>query len=235
MIKTKLFTNGIANPKTLKSEAKGYKTLILHLAPHNVSGYQVCSSASVGCANACLNTAGRGKMNVVQAARIRKTKLFFEDRDTFKANILAELRTFVKMCDKNKVLPAVRMNGTSDILWEKIFPEMFEEFGSVQFYDYTKHYKRCLKRYKLPENYHLTFSRSETNNEQCRKVLRAGRFNVAVVFDGKNYPPVWGGKPTYSADDDDLRFLDPPGGYVGCLYAKGDGKRDKTGFVLPIL
>lgn len=227
-----LFTIGTNNAKTRKSEGKGYETRILHMAPYTLSGYQVCSSASVGCVAACLNTAGRGNMNAVQAARIRKTQEFFQNRVAFKDQIVLELTKFVKRCKKNNTLPAVRMNGTSDLLWERIFPEMFTEFDTVQFYDYTKHYKRCLVRHKLPDNYHLTFSRSESNNEHCRRVLRAGRFNVVAVFDSKNFPDTWKGKPTYSADVDDLRFLDPPG-HVGCLYAKGRGKRDLTGFVLP--
>lgn len=228
----KLFTKGMANAKIRKSAGKGWETLILHLAPFNLSGFQVCSNASAGCAAACLNTAGRGKMNSVQAARIRKTKMFFQEREAFKEQIVTELIAFVKRCDKLGVNPAVRMNGTSDIIWEKVWPELFSVFNTIQFYDYTKHYKRCLVRHKLPDNYHLTFSRSENNNELCRRVLRAGRFNVAAVFSSRDFPDTWKGRPTYSADNDDLRFLDPPGGHVGCLYAKGDGKRDSSGFVI---
>ena len=51
-------------------------TFGLHLAPHTLSGYNVCPHASKGCAEACLNTAGRGRMNMVQDARIKKTIMF---------------------------------------------------------------------------------------------------------------------------------------------------------------
>lgn len=233
---TKLLTKGISNPKTAKSDKRdGLETMILHLAPFTLSGHNVCSSATPGCIKACLNTAGRGKMKMTQAARIRKTKLWFADRESFKAQIVTELTSFVKRCEKLGNNGAIRMNGTSDLLWEKQWPELFTMFSGLQFYDYTKHVKRCLASWSLPDNYHLTFSRSETNQADCVKVLEAGRWNVAAVFSGKNFPSSWEGFPTYSADEDDLRFLDPPGGHVGALYAKGRGKRDETGFVLPVL
>jgi hypothetical protein len=230
----KLFTDGASNAKTSKSEksGKGYATLLLHLAPAKESGYEVCASRSAGCTMACLYTAGRGRFDATKNARIRRTKMWFEQKTEFKAQIIKELTAFVKKCLKNDVYPAVRMNGTSDILWENQFPEIFAMFPTIQFYDYTKHYKRCLASYKLPSNYHLTFSRSEDNDEKVEAVLKAGRFNVAVVFDSKNPPSTWNDFPTYSADDDDLRFLDPKGGHVGTLYAKGDGKKDESGFVI---
>ena len=68
------------NAKTIKGQSLGYMTGVLYLAPHTLSGYQVCPSASIGCIAACLNTAGRGAMNCTQVARIRKTQMFFEDR-----------------------------------------------------------------------------------------------------------------------------------------------------------
>jgi hypothetical protein len=230
-----LFTRGTSNPKTNKSEGKGYETLILHLAPANVSGYNVCSSASAGCKAGCLNTAGRGKTSSVQNGRIRKTRLYFEHRDEFKRQILTELTAFVKRCQKNGTLPAVRMNGTSDIVWEKVFPEIFTLFPSIQFYDYTKHVKRCLSSWILPKNYHLTFSRSEDNDDAVAAVLADGKCNVAVVFMSRDFPQTFEGFPVYSADGDDLRFLDNDGegGAIGALYAKGDAKRDASGFVLP--
>jgi hypothetical protein len=173
-------------------------------------------------------------MTAVQIARIARTKFWFADPIGFKAQIVSELQAFSRRCDKLGNRGAVRMNGTSDILWEKQWPELFTGFPHIQFYDYTKHVKRCLGGYVLPSNYHLTFSRSEKNQADCLRVLEAGRHNVAVVFDGKNFPSSWEGFPTYSADEDDLRFLDPPGGHVGALYAKGKGKRDDTGFVIPL-
>jgi hypothetical protein len=61
------------NYKTIKSEKVGVLTGIIYMSPYNLSGKNVCPGASKGCAAACLNTAGRGAMNVVQAARLKKT------------------------------------------------------------------------------------------------------------------------------------------------------------------
>jgi len=232
----KLFTDGSSNPKTAKSDKAGRKflTKILHLAPASLSGFNVCSSSSVGCRDGCLNTAGRGQMTTVQKARIRKTLQWFNDRDTFKAQIIKELTAFVKRCEKLGVSAAIRMNGTSDILWEKQFSELFTLFPQITYYDYTKHVKRCLDGYGLPQNYHLTFSRSESNDADCYKVLQSGRHNVAAVVRTKHIlettPSIWG-FDTYSADNDDLRFLDPPGSHFGLLYAKGKARKDSSGFV----
>ena len=75
----KLLTTG--NPKLMKGEKKGYLSFVLHLAPADLSGYNVCPMASDGCRAACLNTAGRGGIfkpgtttNAIQDARIRKTR-----------------------------------------------------------------------------------------------------------------------------------------------------------------
>lgn len=227
-----LFTKGDSNPKTAKSILLNFSTLILHLAPAKLSGYEVCASRSAGCTIGCLNTSGRGRMSLVQLARIRRTRYFFEYRDDFKAQIVKEITSFVKRCDKLNFQPSVRLNGTSDIVWENVWPELFKQFPQVQFYDYTKHVKRCISGWVLPPNYHLTFSRSEDNEAKCLEVLNSGICNVAAVFIDKQFPGTYYKVPTYTADDTDLRFLDPKGGQVGCLYAKGRAKKDTTGFVI---
>ena len=83
---------------------------------------------------------------------------------------------------------------------------------------------------KLPSNYSLTFSRSETNETQCLEVLKRGG-NVAVVFRSKALPTHWNGFKVINGDENDLRFLDPKGVVVG-LTAKGKAKTDTSGFVV---
>lgn len=224
----RLFSKIGSNPKIAKSDAsgEGYLTLILHLSPANKSGYETCAFASPGCRASCLNSAGLGKTNIVQNARIAKTKLWFENRDAFKVQLVKEITGFLKKCLKLGVKPAIRLNGTSDIAFERVWPELFAQFPTVTFYDYTKDPSRV--GWVLP-NYHITFSRSETNDSDCLKVLQNGG-NVSVVFHGEDYPPSWNNYPTHNAYDHDLRFLDPPG--VGALCAKGRAKRDVSGFVV---
>lgn len=229
-----LLTMGYQSPKLAKSDksGKGYLSCIMYLAPSRVSGHQVCPQASPGCIAACLNTAGRGIYQKTQDARIRRTNFFFDSRDAFKRQLIEELKLFVKRCWNMQMKPACRLNGTSDLPWETLFPELFVKFPHVQFYDYTKIERRMIDFLcgKLPRNYHLTFSRSEINDEKCKRILSLGG-NVAVVFRDKNFPVAWGGFPCYNADETDLRFLDPQG--VGALYAKGKAKRDNSGFVIP--
>lgn len=220
----------LSNPKTAKGAAAGWLTAILHLAPFNLSGRNVCPFASEGCAMACLNTAGRGRFQNIQDARIRKTRWFFEDRAGFIEQLHKDIGALVRKCAREDKKPAVRLNGTSDIVWERTAPEIFERWPDVQFYDYTKH----PERYTLPGNYHLTYSRSEgTGPEMIPSQLAHGR-NVAVVFDAPVQPGTYYmGAPVINGDETDLRFLDAPGSIVG-LYAKGDAKKDTSGFVVSV-
>jgi hypothetical protein len=224
---------GIANTKTMKGEALGYRTYIMHLAPSTLSGYQVCPMASTGCATACLNLSGMGRFSNVQAARIAKTKWFFEDRASFMAQLVKEIRSAIRSSQKAGLVPVFRLNGTSDIRWEtvSVFVDAFwhnnimDAFPSVQFYDYTK----IPNRRNVPSNYHLTFSRSEMNEELALQVLSAGIMNVAVVFD--NLPKKWAGVTVVDGTETDLRFLDERAVVVG-LKANGKAKKDTTGFTV---
>ena len=230
----KLLTDEKSNTKTRKSGGMGYESKIMHLAPAMESGHEVCASRSTGCTTACLFSAGRGKMNTVKKARIARTKMFFADRNGFKKQLYKELTAFVRRCNKMNNVPVARLNGTSDILWEVIFPEMFDDFPDIKYMDYTKHVKRCKDGWSLPKNYHLTFSRSESNEKDCLEILEAAKVNVAAVFSSKNPPEEWRGFKTFDADSHDLRFLDPGPGQVGALYAKGDAKKDTSGFVIQV-
>lgn len=216
-----------ANTKTMKGEKYGYLTYIMHLAPSLVSGYQVCPKASAGCAAACLNKAGMGVFSNVQEARITRTKLFFEERANFMTQLATEIRKAKKKAAKEGLKLLVRLNGTSDIAFEKIrageYRNVLEMFPDVQFYDYTKIIGRS-----VPDNYHLTFSKSESNDRDVSTAIRNG-LNVAVVFD--KLPETYLGRPVVSGDDTDIRVNDPHGVVIG-LKAKGPAKRDLSGFVV---
>lgn len=224
----KLLSTG--NPKLLKGEKKGYMSFVLHLAPATLSGKETCPKRTAGCTAACLNTAGRGGMfkkgettNAIQQARIRKTKMFFEQREEFIKQLEADIRLGIKQAEKKGMIPCFRLNGTSDLAWEKY--GIIEKFPNVQFYDYTKVNNRKVSHLK---NYHLTFSKADGNDMDARLAASNG-MNVAVVF--KNMPDSYMGRNVVNGDDTDLRFLDPKGVVVG-LKAKGKAKKDTTGFVV---
>lgn len=238
----KLLSTG--NPKILKGMAQGYNTYILHLAPANVSGYETCPKRTAGCTAACLNTAGRGGMfkrgestNVIQEARKRKTRLFFENRIEFMRLLVADIELAIKQSKRLGLIPVFRLNGTSDLSFEKyevvrnqkLFRNIFSAFAEVQFYDYTKVLGR---KVTAIENYHLTFSAADGNDADVVKAIQQG-YNVATVFGIKKtlpMPETYVGLPVFNGDESDLRFLDPKGVVVG-LYAKGKAKKDTSGFV----
>ena len=227
----KLFTSPNGNPKIAKSnKSTEYASLILHLAPACTSGHEVCPSRSQGCTKACLNTAGWGRYDRIQQSRIKRTIMWFKQRKQFKEQLAREIKNFVARCSKVNKKPCIRLNGTSDIAWEVKWPSLFRQFPTVQFYDYTKIYPRMvgLKSWPLPQNYSLTFSQTENNKRKCEMVLGDGG-NVATVFEG-DFPSTWLGYPTHSGEENDMRFLDPPG--VVCLTAKGRARHDTTGFVV---
>lgn len=229
----KLLTVG--NTKTVKGEALGYMTFIMHLAPSTLSGYNTCPMASKGCAEACLNTAGRGRFTAIQEARIRKTRWFFENRESFMAQLVKDIFAAIRKAQRENMVAVFRLNGTSDIRWETVPVEhegvMYENimklFRSQQFYDYTK----LQNRRNIPSNYHLTFSRSEENYGQVDHMMKQG-YNVAIVFN--NLPAVYNGYNVIDGTETDLRFLDEKGVIVG-LLAKGKAKKDRSGFTVDIV
>lgn len=202
----------------------------------------MCPWASEGCRAACLNTSGRGQITgalttenasrySIQRARIERTRRFFEDRAGFLAQLDREIAALARRAARRGVRAVVRLNGTSDIAWERF--GVPQRHPSVTFYDYTKSAKRALDAATLapgwPSNYTLTFSRSETlPDSEAASLLRAG-VNVAAVFE--TLPAEWQGAPVIDGLAHDFRFEDAPGVVVG-LLPKGRAKRDVSGFVI---
>jgi hypothetical protein len=219
-----------ADAKTVKGEKRGYLTGILYLAPADESGVMnTCPMATAGCKAACLFTAGRAAIfPKVNQARIRKTHEYHNDPVAFKEQLKRDISALVRKAKRENMIPAVRVNGTSDL--PKLALEMAAAFSDVQFYDYTK-IPRPWQR--MTANYHLTFSLSELNKADAVEALSHG-VNVAVVFDnrkGEPLPATWEGFNVVSGDESDLRFLDKGKGVVIGLYAKGRAKKDTSGFV----
>ena len=241
MFKTKLLST---NYKTRKGEGFGFITKGIHFAPANLSGYEVCKYRSKGCTLSCLNYAGRGQMSSVQIARVKRTVNFHEHTQPFMEKVEKEIKSTIKSAQKNQMIACFRPNLTSDVNWAKVLlktgKNLFDTFPHVQFYDYTKDYQKVLDN--TFENYHLTFSLSETekSKRQAIELIEKG-FNVAVVFSVSNkkkpLPKEYtlGNKtyPVIDGDEHDLRFLDRKGAIVG-LRAKGRAKQDTSKFVVAV-
>jgi hypothetical protein len=167
--------------------------------------------------------------NMIQQARIRKTNLFYADRAAFMSQLVKDIELAIKQAAKAGLTPVFRLNGTSDLSWEKYsvdgFDNIFARFPQVQFYDYTKILGRKVKGI---ENYFLIFSKADGNDADVALAMAAG-MNVAAVFD--RVPDTYNGVNVIDADEHDLRFLDPKGVVAG-LKAKGRAKKDYSGFVI---
>lgn len=248
-----------ANPKTKKGIKLGYQTAVLYLAPYTTSGHNVCPMAErAGCWRTCLNTAGRGGMpiggkfispggielpnNAIQHARIARTKMWIENKGEFLDKLEHELTLHIAGAKRKGLTPTVRLNGTSDIMWENVrtrwgmpFMDMFPD---VQFYDYTKIPKRLYNKTRQ-SNYYLCLSGSHADEKylkQCDQAERDGHSTVWVARDQHKKDILMGlatdlGYPAVDGDEHDLRFLDPPGARV-VLKAKGSAKKETNGFVL---
>jgi len=248
----KLLTKPTAQPKAEKSMSVGYATFVLHFAQYDLSGRNVCPWAGL-CTLDCLGKEGRGGINAgtmddirarntnkIQLARLRRTDWFFSDRPAFLVRLRREIRNARKWAEKRGLRLAMRLNGTSDVVWERIDPTLFVEFADVVFYDYTK--APFIVRDELPANYSLTFSFGGDNWHNFGESLANGR-NASVVFRVKRngaLPSTFAGLPVIDGDKTDARFLDRSGVIVG-LRAKGRSIKStskfivSTGRILPVL
>lgn len=220
------------NAKTIKGENLGYTTYIMYLSPftQNSKGINLCSHASEGCAKACLFSSGAARFDRVQQGKIDKTEWFLDNRTEFLAKLDAEITAISKKAKHQTTdnIPVIRLNGTSDIAWEKFKirdgKNIFELHPNIQFYDYTKNYIRFEKQ--QPKNYHLTFSLSETNRDKALELLAKGH-NVVMVFGVKKVtelPTEYLGYKVINGDENDLRFLDAKNVIVGLKYKLLTGK-----------
>ena len=235
-IKEKFGVNYLLSPDSYKIDKSNnfgdasYYTEIHYGAPASLSGHNACPFSSAGCREMCLNTAGRGGMNMVQLARLRRTRMFYSTRlsGEYMQLLYHDIHKMLRKADRLERKPAIRLNGTTDFPWEKMRPELFTDFPQITYYEYTKY--PLNKREDIPSNLDLTFSRSEENEVEAFHNLEHGR-RVAVVFRGPELPTTWRGYPVVDGDRHDMRFLDPQGVIVG-LTAKGKAKHDTSGFVV---
>lgn len=237
------------NPKTVKGQKYGFLTGVLYLAPHTLSGVNLCPMAEIAqCAAPCLNTAGNPAYAQSKSkGRLNKARYFLEDRDAFMRHFVLDTARLVRRAATLGLIPLVRPNGTSDIRWETIpvtldartarrvgvapgtYPNIMAVFPGVQFYDYTK----IPNRKGIPANYDLTFSYSGVPAFAPYVArARAAGMRIAVVFrDKRSIPASFLGIDCVDGDDSDVRHLDPQG-VVVALYAKGRAKTDTSGFVV---
>lgn len=238
-----------SDAKTVKGFDRGFLTGILYLEPSDGSGVNLCKFSSLGCRSVCLKESGRLRMESVSAkkndtitGRMKRSYQLLTDKIGFLKQLHHEIELMVKRADKIGLIPAIRLNGLSDLKWESVI----NSFPSVQFYDYTKDENYYIKfQYgELPENYHLTYSISES--EDPIKLLESAQYHnknisLAIPFFPESYDRILKdgelfvnprlSVPVIDGDKNDLRFTDPKTCIVA-LKAKGIAlKVESYGFI----
>jgi hypothetical protein len=235
------YLGNVSNSSKIKKNAKvlNIDTYVLYLAPHTLSGYNTCPMATKDCISGCLNTSGRAGMEIksgnsdysqIIASRIKKTKLFYEQRSFFFDWLIAEIKAAKNLSEKKGNNFAVRLNGTSDINWNAYKHNgltIFDHFSDIQFYDYTKVPNRFNN---IPANYHLTLSYTGYNWNSCKDILNKG-YNVAAVFNIQKWynnrpenilplPTSFKGFPVIDGDITDYRPYDKNGSIVALRFKR---------------
>lgn len=215
----------MANLKTPKGEGHGYLTAVLYLSPHtSAGGKTVCAHSNEACRAMCLAGAGLSGLPRQIAAKQRRTALWNTDQAAFLRILMADIERLCAIAKREGMKPVVRLNGTSDIPWERLIP--MREIP-VQWMDYTKFplEKRLLGKWS---GYHLTYSVGAPEDmPRAIEYLRHGQ-SVAIVTTEvvKNglvglEMDIGGASASFEdGDEHDLRFLDPPASIV-LLKPKG--------------
>lgn len=231
--------------KAIKAQSFGYLNAIHYMAPANLAGVgNLCPDATAGCKKLCLGwesgqagmVAHDDDMNNVRLSRIEKARRFMRDRAAYMRDVVRSIELGIVKAHKLGLLLCVRMNGSTDIAWEGIacirngrpYRNLMLAFAEIQFVDYTKSARRFERA--LPENYSLTLSRHEHNDEDVIRLVREKRGNAAIVF--HTVPHEWNALPVINGDEHDLRHLDPRGVIVGLTPKGRKAKRDMSGFVI---
>lgn len=225
----------VDSPKAIKAQSYGWLNAIHYMAPYRLANVgDLCGNASTGCIALCLGQHSGAAIYypAVLRSRIAKARRFMRDRKAYIADIDRAIANAVRQALGLALKLCVRLNGSTDLAWESLARDLFVKYAAIQFVDYTKSVKRMLAfcAGKFPANYYLTFSRSETNEADCKRVLQAGG-NVAVVFGGA-FPTTYLGARVIDGDLHDLRHLDPRGVVVGLTPKGNKAKRDTSGFVV---
>lgn len=213
----KLLTPENYSPKLAKTEGSKYLTAILYLA--GAADKRLCPAATAGCRAACLvPNSGRGIMKKTRDARQAKSDFLFNNPIAFKYILSKDIESLERKAKKLGKIPAVRLNGGSDLNWSDIY----KEFPNVQFWEYVANPALAVQLSRL-DNVHVTFSNKETTSDRTIGTMLKHDINVAIVFNTwskkkDKLPDYVGSLPVIDGDEHDLRFLDPKGVIVGLRF-----------------
>lgn len=230
-----LFTTQVQSAKLIHNETvtEELEQVVMYLLPHRLSGLlNVCTHSSRGCRKACLHSAGRLGLPPAELAKYVRTMFLAEMPWHFIAALCSEIAMHQRRVAARGRRLVVRMNGTSDVPWERFVPELFDLFSDVLFQDYTKDWSRIGQ---TPDNYYLVASATE-NDSDDKIACHSGNVVVPVaVRRGDPLPDTMFGRTVIDGDLHDLRLIDPQDRNIVAVRAKGDGVGDTSGFIRQVV
>ena len=122
----------------------GYRSVGLTLTPRATahSGRNLCPFATAGCARSCFADFDRLAWPQVKRAAVARTLLLARHPDLFRAILNADIARELALAGSQPLV--ARLNVVSDVAWEREYPELFGDFPTVRFMDYTKDISRVL-------------------------------------------------------------------------------------------
>mgnify|MGYP003120554937 FL=1 len=219
-----------SNTKISKSEksrvgGESVRILSLSLLPDDI----ICPARNLAeCADDCLRSSGRGIMQNVIDGRQARTDFWHADQDKFLAMLKNELHNFIKLCDRQNVVPVTRLNVLSDIPWEKHL-DFADEFRALFSYDYTK---RANRLGKTPSNYRLMFSYSKADGFQNQvKIALQHDVPITAVF-RNGLPQTFLNMPVYDGDVSDIENLYQTNKVIGLRVKGHEAKKSNSPFII---
>ena len=170
-----------------------------------IPGLNLCPFSTPQCRKHCLgHTSGRMVMDNSRAAQQSRTEFMYDHPLLYQVKLYDECRRHAIRIHKNGKLMVLRLNGTSDIPWEKS-PHLLDalrQAGVDEFQDYTKWDKQ---RRGTPDDYYI--AQSVTEDDDPRDVPALA---VAIVPRVDKLPDTWFGRPVIDGDLEhgDLRLMD---------------------------
>ena len=219
-----------SNTKISKSEKsrvgnESIRILSLSMMPDNI----ICPARNLAeCADDCLRSSGRGIMQNVINGRKARTDFWHNDRDAFLTMLKNELHNFIKLCNRQNVVPVTRLNVLSDIPWEKHL-DFADEFRALFSYDYTK---RANRLGKTPSNYRLMFSYSKAVGFQNQvKIALQHDVPITAVF-RNGLPQTFLNMPVYDGDVSDIENLYQTNKVIGLRVKGHEAKKSNSPFII---
>ena len=219
-----------SNTKISKSEKsrvgnESIRILSLSMMPDDI----ICPARNLAeCADDCLRSSGRGIMQNVIDGRQARTDFWHADQDKFLAMLKNELHNFIKLCDRQNVVPVTRLNVLSDIPWEKHL-DFADEFRALFSYDYTK---RANRLGKTPSNYRLMFSYSKADGFQNQvKIALQHDVPITAVF-RNGLPQTFLNMPVYDGDVSDIENLYQTNKIIGLRVKGHEAKKSNSPFII---